>query len=91
MSNDNRGCNVKLQIPNTNMYLHVGDVVKLGRFSDIEWQVCHGWFSFGGNRPWCGWYLRSLVNDTSYYEKPIQLTDLEDVYVIHHCNERRCS
>lgn len=81
MSNDNRGCNVKLQIPNTNKYIRTGDVIKLGRFEDTLWEVNHGWFSFGGNRPWCGWYLTSNVNG-EYIEKPLQLPDLEDVYVI---------
>lgn len=72
---------MKLQVPNTNVFLCPGDFVKIERFDDVLWEVDHGWFSFGGNRPWCGWYLKANIND-EYVEKPIQLTDLEDVYVV---------
>ena len=72
---------MKLTDPNTNITLQEGDLIKLNRFDDQLWQVCHGWFSFGGNRPFCGWYLKGNVNN-EYVEKPITLTDLEDVYLI---------
>lgn len=70
---------MKLNIPNTNIYLQPGQVVKLGRFDDDRWVVEYGWFSFGGNRPFCGWYLESVDDDRI---KPLQLPDLDDIYVI---------
>lgn len=69
-----------LNIPNTSTYLHTNDIVKLSRFDNEEWVVKFGWFSFGGNRPWCGWYLEST--DSADIVKPLQLTDLDDIYVI---------
>ena len=80
---------LRLQVPNTNVFLCPGDFVKLGRFDDVLWEVDHGWFSFGGNRPWCGWYLKSNVNG-DYVEKPIQLTDLDDVYVVKKSPRKDC-
>ncbi len=69
-----------LNIPNTMEYLHQGDIVRLGRFQSKEWTVKFGWYSFGGNRPVCGWYLES---DEGLTVKPIQLPDLDDIYVIN--------
>lgn len=80
---------LRLQVPNTDVFLCPGDFVKLGRFDDVLWEVDHGWFSFGGNRPWCGWYLKSNVNG-DYVEKPIQLTDLDDVYVVKKSPRKDC-
>lgn len=68
-----------LNIPNTREYLYAGDIVRLGRFSSKEWKVNFGWYSFGGNRSVCGWYLES---DEGLTIKPIQLPDLDDIYVI---------
>lgn len=68
-----------LNIPNTMEYLYQGDIVRLGRFQSKEWTVKFGWYSFGGNRPVCGWYLES---DEGLTVKPIQLPDLDDIYVI---------
>lgn len=69
-----------LNIPNTMEYLYQGDIVRLGRFQSKEWTVKFGWYSFGGNRPVCGWYL---VSDEGLTVKPIQLPDLDDIYVIN--------
>lgn len=69
---------VELQIPDEDLYLIPGDKVKLNRFSDKFWTVGYGWFSFGGNRPFCGWYLTSEDNEV----KPLQLNDLDDIYMI---------
>lgn len=69
-----------LNIPNTMEYLYQGDIVRLGRFQSKEWTVKFGWYSFGGNRPVCGWYLES---DEGLTVKPIQLPDLDDIYVIN--------
>ena len=69
-----------LNIPNTTEYLYQGDIVRLGRFQSKEWTVKFGWYSFGGNRPVCGWYMES---DEGLTVKPIQLPDLDDIYVIN--------
>lgn len=73
-------CNeLVLEIPNTKHVLRPGNKVKLGRFQSDMWLVNHGWFSFGGNRPFCGWYL---TKDNGLTVKPIQLPDLDDIYII---------
>lgn len=74
--------NISLQIPDSNRFLHPGDKVKLGRFSTELWVVGYGWFTFGGNRPFCGWYLTSLGHKTKV--KPLQLPDLDDIYFIEY-------
>jgi len=71
---------VYLVIPNTDKHLIVGDKVKLGRFSSEKWIVCFGWYSWGGNRPVCGWYLTD--EQDIKVVKPLQLNDLIDIYVI---------
>lgn len=75
--------NISLQIPDSRRILHPGDKVKLGRFSNEIWIVGYGWFSFGGNRPFCGWYLTSCGVKTEV--KPLQLPDLDDIYLIEKC------
>lgn len=72
--------NISLQIPGSDRQLHPGDIVKLGRFSTEPWVVGFGWFSFGGNRPFCGWYLTSATSEARV--KPLQLPDLDDIYLI---------
>lgn len=57
-----------------------GNIVILGRFSTVRWQVCYGWFSYEGNRRICGWYLEQVKN--SDVKKPIQETDLYDIYKV---------
>lgn len=74
--------NLKLQIPDTCSYLTIGCKVKLGRFETNRWVVNHGWYSWGGNRPVCGWYLTS--DDESQLVKPLQLTDLDDIYILEY-------
>ena len=71
---------IRLDVPNLNMSLHPGDLVRMGRFSSEEWKVGYGWFSFGGNRRICGWFVQSESDTTRI--KPIQETDLHDIYMI---------
>lgn len=59
-----------------------GDVVRLGRFDIIHWKVYYGWYSWGGNRPVCGWYL--VDTDNPLRIKPLQLPDLDDIYLVKH-------
>lgn len=72
---------LELNIPNTNVYLVPGDIVKLHRFDAQTWELDHGWYSFGGNRPFCGWFMKSNI-DGEYIEKPVQMTDLDDIYLV---------
>lgn len=74
--------NISLPIPNSNRILRPRDKVRLGRFSSETWIVGYGWFTFGGNRPFCGWYLVSA--DNSAQIKPLQLPDLDDIYLIQY-------
>lgn len=69
----------KLYIPNCQQEIHPGDIVRLHRFENTEWLVGFGWYSFGGNRPFCGWYLSK---DAGLTVKPLQLPDLDDIYII---------
>lgn len=72
--------NTILVIPNTGDTLRPMDKVKLGRFSRIMWLVQFGWYTWGGNRPVCGWYLTDC--DNALKVKPLQLNDLDDIYII---------
>lgn len=78
--------NLYLQIPDTDRIIYVGNRIKLGRFSADTWLVCFGWYTWGGNRPVCGWYLTKIceyqVPPAGTEIKPLQLTDLIDIYVI---------
>lgn len=69
---------LSLEIPEFHMTLFPGSRVKLGRFDTTIWVVCYGWYSWGGNRPVCGWYLTNLCNPCDL--KPLQKTDLDDIY-----------
>lgn len=70
-----------LNMPNSQDVLRPGNVVRLGRFSNQDWVVNFGWYEFGGNRPVCGWYL---TKDGGYTVKPLQLPDLDDIYLINY-------
>lgn len=73
--------NLELEVPNTKLTMTPGCLVKLGRFESDTWLVNFGWYSFGGNRPVCGWYL---TKDNGLTVKPLQLPDLDDIYLIEH-------
>lgn len=69
-----------LAIPNLdNVSIYPGSIVRLGRFSSEQWRADIGWYTWGGNRPVCGWYLTSLATGVV---KPLQLTDLDDMYTV---------
>lgn len=82
--------NMCLSIPNSEIYLKPGYKIRLGRFESDIWIVSYGWYTWGGNRPVCGWYLiRSEISSHNEFSaeqspciKPLQLTDLYDIYVI---------
>lgn len=71
---------LKLNIPGCDSELVPGCKVKLGRFETKLWVVNHGWYTWGGNRPFCGWYLTNVENPEEV--KPLQLPDLDDIYLI---------
>ena len=68
-----------LEVPNAGTTISPGYKIKIGRFSDKLWTVCFGWYSFGGNRAVCGWYLES---EDAGEVKPIFRIDLDDIYII---------
>lgn len=72
--------NCSLQVPNSDIVICPNYKVKLGRFDTEKWVVKHGWYSWGGNRPVCGWYLISDSDNSKL--KPLQLTDLDDIYIV---------
>ena len=69
-----------LECPDQHMSILAGSIVRLGRFSSIEWMVAYGWYTWGGNRPVCGWYLMQC--DAPSNLKPLQAIDLDDIYII---------
>lgn len=75
--------NRELIIPGTNQVLRPGYRIKLGRFENSVWLVGFGWYSNCGNRPCCGWYLTSEYDKIT---KPLQLSDLDDVYLVDMCH-----
>jgi hypothetical protein len=70
---------MELVIPEYNITVVPGSVIKIGRFNRELWVVGYGWYSWGGNRPVCGWYL---TNELSKEVKPLYYTDLEDTYMV---------
>lgn len=74
--------NKELLIPGTNQVIRPGYKIKLGRFETTVWSVGFGWYSNAGNRPCCGWYLTSEYDRIT---KPLQITDLDDVYLVDMC------
>ena len=74
-------CNC-IHVPNTDIVLHPGDMVTLGRFSCNMWRVCYGWFSFDDNRAILCWFLQDVAS--SGVSKPLFQIDLDDIVVITH-------
>lgn len=68
-----------LKIPEYDLYIVPGMTIRIGRFNHTEWIVGYGWYAWGGNRPVYGWYLTDMLSKTI---KPLQYTDLEDVYIV---------
>lgn len=71
-----------LDVPNSSLAIPEGAIVRLSRFESEEWRVLHGWYTWGGNRPFCGWYMVSLTDPKRV--KPVQLPDMYDVIVIRY-------
>lgn len=71
---------MELKFPESTKCLHPGDVIRLGRYETVDWIVSYGWYSWGGNRPVCGWYL--ICKQTPETIKPLQLPDLQDIYYV---------
>lgn len=74
MSND-----ITIAVPGGRL-LRPGDRIRLHRFDTDMWVVYYGWYAWGGNREVCGWYLQRLGPD--HIIKPLQKTDLDDLYFI---------
>lgn len=68
-----------LEVPNAKTTISPGYKIQIGRFNAQVWIVRFGWYSFGGNRSVCGWYLES---ESSNDIKPIFKIDLDDIYII---------
>lgn len=69
-----------IDVPNTDLRIQPGSKVRLGRFDSTVWVVSHGWYSWGNNRPVCGWFLTECGNPEVV--KPLQRTDLDDIYFV---------
>lgn len=69
-----------IPVPNAEICIKPNDIIKLGRFDLDMWKVQYGWYSWGENRPVCGWYLVSTQSDQKI--KPLQLPDIDDIYII---------
>ncbi len=75
-----RDYGLTIEIPEFHITLKPGCKVKLGRFDTTLWVLSHGWYSWGGNRPVCGWYLSNIEKPCDV--KPLQKTDLDDIYLV---------
>lgn len=74
-------CNsIQLNVPQHNLCLLPGQIVKLHRFESEKWVLGYGWYAWGGNREVCGWYLTSC--DDKHRIKPLQKPDLDDIYCV---------
>lgn len=71
---------LSLEIPELELVLVPGCKVRLGRFETTIWTVSYGWYSWGGNRPQCGWFLVDSLQPRIV--KPLQLPDLDDIYLV---------
>lgn len=71
---------LQIAIPHTNEFIRPGYRIRIGRFSNVQWLVLHDWYTWGGNRPVCGWYLVNVQDPNQI--KPLQLTDLDDCYLV---------
>lgn len=69
-----------LEIPNSACQIPENAVVRLNRFDSEDWRLLYGWYTWGGNRPFCGWYFVSLTDPKKV--KPVQLPDVYDIYMI---------
>lgn len=79
---------VAIEVKPLGIELRPGDMVQLGRFASERWRVGFGWFSFGGNRRICGWYVQS--EDDATKVKPVQETDLMDIYLVGRSGASSC-
>lgn len=70
---------MELIIPEYDITLTPGTAIRIGRLSHEIWIVQYGWYAWGGNRPVCGWYLQG---DLTKAIKPLQYTDVEDIYIV---------
>ena len=70
---------MELIIPEYDLTITPGTVVRIGRFCGTDFRVGYGWYGWGGNRPVCGWYLTNILTQEI---KPLQYTDLEDTYLV---------
>ena len=70
---------MELRIPEYDIVIVPGTILKIGRFNRESWIVGYDWYSWGGNRAVCGWYL---TNAMTKEVKPLYYTDLEDAYLI---------
>ena len=68
-----------IEVPNAGCCIKPGNIVRLGRFKQERWLVKYDWYSWGGNRPVLGWFL---IGEKAKEIKPLQLPDLDDIYVI---------
>lgn len=71
---------MRLQVPDLDITLVPNCRIRLSRFDSTVWVVSYGWYSWGGNRPQCGWFLIDESNPCTV--KPLQLPDLDDVYFV---------
>jgi hypothetical protein len=72
-----------LDIPQYNMSLSAGDLVRLSKFSDITWMVGYGWYSANPSVSTCGWYLMRCDKPGTF--KSLDLNDLQDIVMVE-CN-----
>lgn len=68
-----------MELPECEYHICTCCTVVLGRYSNRKWKVGYGWYTWGGNRPVCGWYLTDIESGDV---KPFNKADLLDIYII---------
>lgn len=68
-----------LDVPSHNMSINSGDMIKVSRFSDINWIVSYGWYTYA-NTTICGWYLMRC--DAPGTIKPLEASDFDDIVIV---------
>ena len=68
-----------LDIPQYNITLTAGDIVKLSKHSNISWMVGYGWYAATNSTPTCGWYLMRCDLPGTF--KSLNTQDIEDIVI----------
>ena len=67
------GANKSITVPNTNIKLYDGDIVKVSNYPGVKWVVHYGWFIYQNAQNY-DWYFSSIKDGTVLPVSAIDLT-----------------